>query len=90
MAKRINLNHMPDVRAKIQSSQLINRLQGHANGTVELSPTQVNAAKILLGKTVPDLSSVTLEGNPDKPLHTAMPLADQELINRYLTQKEKK
>lgn len=62
--------HQEDVRAKIQASQLVNRLTDHALGTVELSPTQVQAIKILLGKTLPDLQSVELSGNPDHPLVT--------------------
>lgn len=54
--------HQEDVRAKIQASQLVNRLTGHVLGTVEMSATQVQAAKILLGKTLPDLSSVEMAG----------------------------
>jgi hypothetical protein len=56
------------VRAKIQSSQIINRLQNHLDGEVNLSPTQVKAAEILLKKSIPDLSSTELTGDPDKPI----------------------
>jgi hypothetical protein len=54
--------HQEDVRAKIQASQLVNRLTDHVLGRTEMSPTQVQAAKILLGKTLPDLSAVELAG----------------------------
>jgi len=53
-----------EIRAKIQASQLINRLDGHAMGKLELTATQVRAAEILLKKSVPDLMSVEHSG-PD-------------------------
>jgi len=59
--------HQDDVRAKIQASQLVNRLTNHAFGEVELSATQIKAIEILLRKSVPDLSAITLEGG-DNPL----------------------
>lgn len=64
----MNKLHQEDVRSKIQASQLVNRLTDHALGNVELSPTQVNAIKILLGKTLPDLSTVELRGDADNPI----------------------
>ena len=54
--------HSDEVRAKIQASQLINRLQDHVSGKVTMSPTQIQAAKILLSKSVPDLSRVEMSG----------------------------
>ena len=60
--------HQDDVRAKIQTSQLVNRLTDHALGTIELSPTQVRAIEILIKKTLPDLQSITHSGDEDNPL----------------------
>ena len=60
MAERLRKLHQDDVRAKIQTSQLINRLTDHALGTVELSQTQVRAIEILIRKTLPDLQAVSL------------------------------
>jgi hypothetical protein len=60
------------VRRKIKSSQLINRLQDHVDGGVELSSTQVTAALGLLRKCVPDLSSTELTGDPDRPVNMAL------------------
>jgi hypothetical protein len=57
MAKRKQLFHPDDVKAKIQASQLINRLQRHALGEIEMTTTQIASAKILLDKSVPNLSS---------------------------------
>lgn len=58
----INKLHQDDVRKKIQASQLVNRLTDHALGGVELSATQIKAIEILLRKSVPDLSAITLGG----------------------------
>lgn len=65
MAKRLRPMHQEDVRAKIQTSQLINRLTDHALGKVDLSTTQVQAIKILIGKTLPDLQAISLDGDID-------------------------
>ena len=64
----IGRRHQDDVRGKIQASQLVNRLTGHALGEVELSTTQVKAIEILLRKTVPDLSSVEMTGDAENPV----------------------
>ena len=57
MAARVNkIRHDDETRAKIQTSQLINRLQDHVFGQVDLKPTQVQSALGLLKKTIPDLS----------------------------------
>lgn len=52
-------------REKIQTSQLINRLQDHVfketPGT-DISATQMKAIEILLRKSLPDLQSVEMTG----------------------------
>ena len=50
--------HQDDVRAKIQASQIINRLYGAFQGEVELSAIQVNIGKTLLDKVLPDLKAI--------------------------------
>ena len=62
----MNKLHQADVRLKIQASQLINVLQDHAFGqTEELSQSRMKAIEILLKKSLPDLSSITLENGTD-------------------------
>lgn len=61
-ARKLKRFHSDEIRAKIQTSQLINRLTDHALGKVELSTSQVRAIEVLIKKTVPDLSSVALTG----------------------------
>lgn len=46
------------VSAAIQAGVLVNRLKRHAKGEIEMTPTQVQAAKILLDRALPTLSSV--------------------------------
>lgn len=48
----------------------MDRLQKHVEGTLELSATQINAAKILLSKVIPDLNRTTHEGDVDKPIQS--------------------
>ena len=49
-------------RVKIQNSNILNALIGHAEGDREMSPTQISAALGLLKKVLPDLSAVTIDG----------------------------
>lgn len=61
MAARIRKNHQDEVRAKIQASQLVNRLMTHIDGKTQLAPTQLTAIKILLDKSLPNLSDIKME-----------------------------
>ena len=68
MAARLRVTHQDDVRLKIQVSNLINRVQKYALGELtddDISPNRLNAIKLLLSKTLPDLSSVELKGTGD-------------------------
>lgn len=66
-------------REKIKTSMLINRLQDHVNGTVELTATQVTAALGLLKKTAPDLSSVEHAGEVKHSYIARLPDASQSM-----------
>lgn len=68
MATRKILSHDTQTREKIRTSQLINRLEKHAFGEVDLTPTQVRAIEVLIKKTLPDLASVELTGDKDNPV----------------------
>lgn len=48
-------------RKKIQASQIINRLFSHIQGELELSPTQIKAAEIILRKIEPDLNKTDVQ-----------------------------
>lgn len=72
MAARKHLSHDMKTREKIKTSQLINRLQNHIDGECELSVTQMRAIEILLRKTLPDLSAITLSGDAENPVQHAV------------------
>ncbi len=76
MAARLNPKHDARTREKIQTSQLVNRLSQHVFGKAEMSQTQLRAAEVLLKKTLPDLSSVTLTGDEGGPLELVVKWAD--------------
>lgn len=49
-------------REKIKVSAILNRLNNHALGDEEMTASQIQAAQILLKKTVPDLQSIAHTG----------------------------
>lgn len=77
MAARLRKMHQDDVRTKIKTSQLINRLEKHILADAPLlDASQVRAIDILLKKVLPDLQSVELTGDPDAPVVTRIELVD--------------
>lgn len=69
MAARLNNRHQQMVRDKIQASQLINRLEKHVDGEIELKPTQVDAAKYLISQAIGSPAATTVHaGDPDNPV----------------------
>ena len=68
MATRLNRRHSQEVRDKIQASVIIDRLQKHVNGKLEMTSTQVNAANSLLDRSVPKLSQIQHVGDSDNPV----------------------
>lgn len=61
MATRKQLWHPDSVRQKIRASQLVNRLEKHAHGEVDMTATQVTAALGLLDRCVPKLTATDLK-----------------------------
>lgn len=80
MAARLNPRQDERTRSAIQTSQLVNRLQGFAlelpdpqtGKAVEMTKERVNAAIALLKKTLPDLVATTLSGDPENPIQTGL------------------
>jgi hypothetical protein len=68
MAKRTNKPlHDDQTKRRIQASQLLNRLELFVNGKIELNAAQVQAAKVVIGKAIPDLKSIEHSGDVSKP-----------------------
>ena len=71
MAARLNQKHDALTRDKIQTSQLVNRLNKFAlddQNRVVMSSDQVRAALGLLRKTIPDLAVTSHTGEGGGPL----------------------
>lgn len=49
----------------IKASVLMTKLYSHVTGDNELSQTQINAAKIVLSKLIPDLKAIEHSGSED-------------------------
>jgi hypothetical protein len=64
------------VRAKIQATQIINRLMQCVLGKVRLSGEQVSAARILLAKSLPDLQHTEITGPYGGPVQGFLAHAD--------------
>lgn len=55
-------------RDKIKNSNILSCLIEHAEGSREMSPSQVTAGLGLIRKVLPDLTSTTLQGDDDRPI----------------------
>ncbi len=74
MAARLDRSHSMEIRRKIQTSQLINRLQSEALGEIELSDGQRDSAKFLIHKAI---------GNPTQEI---LAEHDGKLVVEIVTQ----
>lgn len=70
MAARKRLCHDDKTKRLIQASQLINRLISFANDEIEMSAAQVNAAKVVIGKYIPDLKGIELSNKDGEEFKT--------------------
>lgn len=78
--KRLNPKHDERTRAKIQTSQIINRLEKFVKGEIKMMPQQVRAAEILLKKSLPDLQPIP----PQKEEENLQP--SELIIKRYIVE----
>jgi hypothetical protein len=80
MAARKNKIQLTDAwKEKIRVSVISGRLYSHLNGEIEMSPTQIKAAQILLSKLVPDLARTELVGDGGGPVVVAASPLDERL-----------
>lgn len=73
-------SHQDDVRAKIGVSQITNRLQKHIDGEIELTATQIQAARILLDKSLPNLQATEHSGKDGGPLELVFTSGDGNVL----------
>jgi len=62
-------------KESIRVSMLLNRLEDHALGKVDLTQTQVRAIDILLKKCLPDLKATEHTGADGGPVEISYPIA---------------
>ena len=62
MPARLNPRHTEMVRQKIQASVIIDRLQKHVMGKLDLSASQIKAAEALLDRSVPKIAQIQHTG----------------------------
>ena len=72
------------VRDRIRTGMLINRLQNHVLGRLDMSKTQLQAAGILLRKTLPDMIAQTVERRPLEAMADGELLDTLQSIRSYL------
>jgi len=92
-ARKRRIRHDEDTRAKIQASQLINRLTNHVLGELKdkdgnvlvMESSQVTAALGLLKKVLPDLSSTNVQGDVFNYHYVVdtEPMSEDEWENQY-------
>lgn len=67
-------------RERITGSKVLTRLIDHVEGNIELSNSQVNAARILLGKVLPDMKSVEVDVHAQLETNSYHRLTDEQLM----------
>lgn len=71
--RKAGFRHNDRTREKIKAAQLINRLMNHIEADDPImDASQVNAAKVLLNKVLPDLKAVEHTGEGGGPLSVAI------------------
>lgn len=78
---------MPDMRTypqkardRIKASLIINKLVDHVNGEIDMTPTQVRAASILLNKVLPDLRTIEVDIQAELKTVSCHRLTDEQLM----------
>jgi hypothetical protein len=77
--------HSEVTRERIRATLLVERLQAHAMGELELTATQIRAAEILLRKCVPDLQQTDLNVLSTRRYVVEVPpqLSEEEWEKKY-------
>lgn len=82
--RRAGFRMSDEHRVKIQNSNILNALIEHVEGNRDMSATQVSAGVALLKKVLPDISTVTHQGDPDNPLEHNHKISPRDLTDDEL------
>jgi len=79
-ARTLRPRHQDEIREKIKTSQLLNRLTNHSLGLLEkpMDASQVAAALGVLRKALPDLSAVDHSGSVEQVYSFAVPIGQSD------------
>ena len=80
MAARKKRFHDQRTKDLCRARQLLNSLTKFANGKSTMKSAQVLAAKVVIGKCIPDLKSVEVTGDSEKPIE-----ANRNLVVTFVT-----
>ena len=67
-------------RERIAGTKIIDRLVKHVNGEIDMTPTQVRAASILLNKVLPDLRTIEVDIHTEVKTVSYHRLTDEQLM----------
>lgn len=75
MAVTLTRRQTDKARELIKVEKICLRLSDHIEGKIDLKSTQINAARILLDKSMPSLvaTNISTEGGNDMPILTIVP-----------------
>lgn len=82
-ARTLRIRHQDEIREKIRTSQLLNRLTDHSLGLLEkpMDASQVAAALGVLRKSLPDLSAVDHSGTVEQVYSFAVPIEHPDTLD---------
>jgi hypothetical protein len=70
-ARRRKVALTDDWKENVRAGMIMGRLTRHIEGEVEMTQTQINAAKIVLAKILPDLARSEVTGANGGPINVA-------------------
>lgn len=57
---------------------VLQRIEAHALGLLPMEPSEINAAKLFLSKTQPDLKAMEISGKGGKPISVVIQATDED------------
>lgn len=60
--------HDEKTKRLIRASQLLNQLTKHANGELEMTISQIQAARVVINKEIPDVTRTEVSGPEGSPI----------------------
>lgn len=67
-ARKNKITHDDKTKRLIAATQLLKRLTQHGKGEIEMTQSQVNAARIVIAKSIPDLKAMEITGPDGGPV----------------------